>query len=280
VKRIPLRSISMAWFVLLGSASLAAGYAPSRYASSAKPKSESDLAPAAAPGPGHPPPTHASYAKAREEMVRTTIESRGIGDRRVLQAMRAEPREDYLPEEKRSFAYQDTALKIGWEQTISRPFIVALMSSLLAPQPDSRVLEIGTGSGYQAAILDHLAKAVYSIEIVEPLCKRARANLDRLGHDRVRTRCGDGYLGWPEAAPFDRIILTAAPPEIPQALIDQLKPGGRLVAPVGKEAHDVLVILEKRADGTVARRVQRGVAFVPMVHARNEQPTGWLPEPR
>ncbi len=270
MKRITPRSISVAWFVLLGSACLSAGCASSRYVSRAKPKSESDLAPAADPGSDPPPSTPASYAKAREEMVRTTIESRGIGDRRVLQAMRAEPREDYVPEEKRSFAYEDTALQIGWEQTISRPFIVALMSSLLAPEPDSRVLEIGTGSGYQAAILDHLAKEVYSIEIVEPLCQKARANLDRLGHDRIKTRCGDGYLGWPEAAPFDRIILTAAPPEVPQALIDQLKPGGRLVAPVGKEAHDVLVVLEKRADGTVARRVQRGVAFVPMVHARNE----------
>jgi protein-L-isoaspartate(D-aspartate) O-methyltransferase len=183
-------------------------------------------------------------------MVRASIEARGIKDQRVLQAMRAEPREEYMPAEKRQYAYDDAAVKIGWQQTISRPFIVALMSSLLD--------------------LDHLAGSVYSIEIVEPLCKRARANLDRLGHHRIHTRCGDGYRGWPEAAPFDRIILTAAPPEIPQTLIDELKPGGRLVAPVGEGAHDELVVLEKRADGTVTQKIQRGVAFVPMVHAKAE----------
>jgi protein-L-isoaspartate(D-aspartate) O-methyltransferase len=207
-------------------------------------------------------------ALARAEMVRTTIEARGIKDMRVLQAMRAEPREAYLPAEKRAYAYDDAAVTIGWEQTISRPFIVALMSSLLAPDRNSKVLEIGTGSGYQAAILDRLSGSVYSIEIVEPLCKRARANLDRLGHQRVRSRCGDGYQGWPEEAPFDRIILSAAPPEIPPTLIQELKPGGRLVAPVGEQAHDVLVVLDKGADGTITRRTQRGVAFVPMVHAR------------
>jgi protein-L-isoaspartate(D-aspartate) O-methyltransferase len=203
-------------------------------------------------------------------MVRASIEARGIKDQRVLQAMRAEPREEYMPAEKRQYAYDDAAVKIGWQQTISRPFIVALMSSLLDLDADSKVLEIGTGSGYQAAILDHLAGSVYSIEIVEPLCKRARANLDRLGHHRIHTRCGDGYRGWPEAAPFDRIILTAAPPEIPQTLIDELKPGGRLVAPVGEGSHDELVVLEKRADGTVTQKIQRGVAFVPMVHAKAE----------
>jgi protein-L-isoaspartate(D-aspartate) O-methyltransferase len=210
------------------------------------------------------------YATAREKMVRTTLEGRGIADQRVLQAMRAEPREEYMPSEKRAYAYEDAAVKIGAEQTISRPFIVALMSSLLGPDPQSKVLEIGTGSGYQAAILDRLAARVYSIEIVDALCRRARANLDRLGHRRIQTRCGDGYQGWPEAAPFDRIILTAAPPEIPPALLAQLKPGGRLVAPVGEDAHDVLVVIDKGADGVITRRTQRGVAFVPMVHARAE----------
>jgi protein-L-isoaspartate(D-aspartate) O-methyltransferase len=234
--------------------------------SMAMPRGEASRHPVGIPpraGPG-------SYATARAEMVRTTIAARGIRDERVLQAMSAEPREEYMPAEKRGFAYEDAAVRIGWDQTISRPFIVALMSSLLAPDPQSKVLEIGTGSGYQAAILDRLAGSVYSIEIVEPLCKHARANLDRLGHHRVRTRCGDGYRGWPDEAPFDRIILTAAPPEIPQTLLHQLKPGGRLVAPVGERAHDVLVVLEKGMDGSISRRTQRGVAFVPMVHAKRE----------
>jgi len=215
------------------------------------------------PGPG-------AYAVAREEMVRTALEARGITDERTLQAMRVEPREEYMPAEKRAHAYEDAAVKIGWEQTISSPFMVALMSSLLEPDPNDKVLEIGTGSGYQAAILDRLAGSVYSIEILEPLCRRARGNLDRLGHQRVHIRCGDGYEGWPEAAPFDRIILTAAPPSVPEALLHQLKPGGRMVAPVGEKARDFLVILEKGADGTVTKRIQRDVAFVPMVHAKSQ----------
>ena len=202
---------------------------------------------------------------ARAAMVGTLVE-RGIDNPRVLDALRTEPRQEYVPPEKRAYAYDDAAVQIGWEQTISRPYVVAEMTSLLDPQPGQKVLEIGTGSGYQAAILDRLGVRLYSIEIVEPLCRRARADLDRLGHGRVQTRCGDGYAGWPEATPFDRVILTAAPDEIPQALIDQLAPGGRLVAPVGDETQN-LVLLTKDADGTVHREEKARVSFVPMVHA-------------
>jgi protein-L-isoaspartate(D-aspartate) O-methyltransferase len=209
-----------------------------------------------------------STEAARAEMVRTTIEARGVKDSRVLDAMRAEPREEYMPKEKHEFAYDDAAVQIGWGQTISRPYIVGLMTSLLKIEPTSRVLEIGTGSGYQAAILDRLAGQVFSIEIVEPLCKQAAESLKRMGHGRVQGRCGDGYVGWPEEAPFDRVILTAAPPEIPQALIDQLKPGGRLVAPVGgKSQVQELEVIDKLADGTIKRENYRDVHFVPMVHA-------------
>ena len=284
MKLMAVRYRSLSWLVLAIPTCFFADHAWRRRACLAEPKSvtATKLVPAlhsvAIPhaGTAHHLPVipHASsprsYTAAREEMVRTTIEDRGIKDDRVLQAMRTEPREEYMPAEKRVYAYEDAAVKIGWEQTISRPFIVALMSNLLHPGPTDKVLEIGTGSGYQAAVLDRLAGSVYSIEIVEPLCKRARANLDRLGHQRIHTRCGDGYQGWPEAAPFDRIILTAAPPEIPQALIRELRPGGRLVAPVGERAHDVLVVLDKGEDGAITRTTQRGVAFVPMVHANAE----------
>jgi protein-L-isoaspartate(D-aspartate) O-methyltransferase len=211
-----------------------------------------------------------STADARAEMVRTTIAARGVKDPRVLEAMRTEPREEYMPKEKREYAYDDAAVQIGWGQTISRPYIVGLMTSLLNIQPSSRVLEIGTGSGYQAAILDRLAGQVFSIEIVEPLCKQAAETLQRMGHGRVQRRCGDGYKGWPEEAPFDRVILTAAPPKIPQALIDQLKPGGRLVAPVGGESQ-VLEVIEKLNDGTIKRDIYRDVHFVPMVHTADSQ---------
>jgi protein-L-isoaspartate(D-aspartate) O-methyltransferase len=139
------------------------------------------------------------------------------------------------------------------------------MTALLEVEPTSRVLEIGTGSGYQAAILDRLAAEVYSIELVTPLCERAKKDLARLGHARVQVRCGDGYHGWPEAAPFDRIVLTAAPPEVPQALLDQLKPGGRLVAPVGTDVQQ-LVVVTRAADGSYATALHDWVRFVPMRH--------------
>lgn len=200
----------------------------------------------------------------REAMVAQQIEARGIRNRALLKAMRATPRHLFVPANVRSLAYEDHPLPIGYEATISQPYVVALMTELLDVKPRARVLEIGTGSGYQAAILAQLAAEVYSIEIVPELAKSAAETLRTQRHDNVRVRPGDGYKGWPEKAPFDRIILTAAPPEIPRALIEQLANGGRLIAPVGATAAQDLTILEKDAKGKVRRRTEGGVSFVPM----------------
>jgi protein-L-isoaspartate(D-aspartate) O-methyltransferase len=166
------------------------------------------------------------------------------------------------------FAYENRPLPIGEGQTISQPYIVALMTDLLDPKPTDRVLEVGTGSGYQAAVLAELVGKVYTIEIVEPLAKRARQILEQLGYSNVETRIGDGYNGWPEAAPFDSIIVTAAPAEIPRALIDQLRPGGRMVIPVGgsRDVQDLLLV-EKRADGTAVTKRTLTVRFVPLTRS-------------
>ena len=195
-------------------------------------------------------------------MVETQIEIRGVDDPRVLGAMREVPRHLFVPEEMRSRSYGDHPLPIGWGQTISQPYIVALMSELLELDGTKRVLEIGTGSGYHAAVLSRLAGEVYSIEIVEQLGVQARDTLGDLGYDNVQVRVGDGYLGWPEKAPFDGIILTAAPPKIPQPLVDQLKTGGIMVAPVGTFVQD-LVVITKTKEG-IHRRHVTGVRFVPM----------------
>jgi protein-L-isoaspartate(D-aspartate) O-methyltransferase len=185
---------------------------------------------------------------------------------RVLKAMTVVPRHRFVPAREETYAYDNRPLPIGHGQTISQPFIVALMTDLLEVKEGDRILEIGTGCGYQAAVLAELAREVYSIEIVEPLGKDAAARLAELGYRNVRTRIGDGYLGWPEEAPFDGIIVTAGAPSVPPTLIDQLKPGGRLVIPVGSQltAQDLLVI-EKRADGTISRRSVLPVRFVPLV---------------
>jgi protein-L-isoaspartate(D-aspartate) O-methyltransferase len=216
-------------------------------------------------GAGFQKPSEGDRA-ARLRMVHETIEKRGIKNPRVLEAMRAEPREAYMPKEKHVYAYDDCAVQIGWDQTISRPYIVALMTNLLNVEPKSRVLEIGTGSGYQASILDRMGAKVFSIEIVKPLSAQAAKSLKKAGHGNIQLRCGDGYKGWPSEAPFDRIILTAAPPKIPQALIDQLKVGGRLVAPEGDQSQ-VLVVIDRLQDGTLRRQTYRDVKFVPMVHS-------------
>jgi protein-L-isoaspartate(D-aspartate) O-methyltransferase len=204
------------------------------------------------------------YRAARLNMVEDQIASRGVKDPQVLAAMRAVPRERFVPPEARPHAYGDHPLSIGLGQTISQPYIVALMTELLAVRKSHRVLEIGTGSGYQAAVLSGLAGDVYSIEIVPELARSSAQTLSSLGYRNVTVREGDGYQGWPDKAPFDRIILTAAPPEIPQALINQLKPGGKLVAPEGVGVQD-LIVVEKAMDGKTTRRSVLPVRFVPMV---------------
>jgi len=202
----------------------------------------------------------------RNEMVREQIQARGIHDPRVLQAMREVKRHLFVPAESAEDAYEDYPLPIGEGQTISQPYIVALMTELLELKAEDRVLEIGTGSGYQGAILSRLAREVYSIEIVPSLGETARKRLDLLGYDNVQVKVGDGYQGWPEKAPFDAIIVTAAPPEIPQALVEQLAEGGRMVVPVGTNYQE-LMRLDKK-DGRVTKRVITAVRFVPMVKGK------------
>ncbi len=202
------------------------------------------------------------FTVARLQMVTTQIVSRGVHDPRVLDALRRVERHRFVPEGLRDQAYQDRPLAIGHRQTISQPYIVALMTEVARVKPGARVLEIGTGSGYQAAVLSLLAGEVYTIEIVEPLASQAAARLEALGYRNVTVRAGDGYRGWPERAPFDAILVTAAPPEIPQPLLEQLAMGGRLVAPVG-EGDQELVVVERTAAGLQRRRIIP-VRFVPM----------------
>jgi len=202
-----------------------------------------------------------------ERMVREQIELRGVRNADVLRAMRATPRHLFVPADLRPWAYSDQALPIEYGQTISQPYIVALMTELLDPRKTDGVLEVGTGSGYQAAVLSGLARHVYTIEIVPELAKSAAERLASMGYRNITVRQGDGYQGWPEKAPFERILLTAAPPDIPQALLDQLGRGGRLVAPVGASPWtQELVVIEKAARGEIRRRSVAPVMFVPMVH--------------
>ena len=207
-------------------------------------------------------PPDSELAGARREMVEE-IRARGVKDSAVLAAMGSVPRHLFIPEEERGNAYEDRPLPIGYEQTISQPYIVALMTSLLGVRPNSRVLEVGTGSGYQAAVLSRLVGEVYSVEILKPLGERARRTLAELGYRNVHVRIGDGYKGWPGAAPFDAIIVTAAPPSIPEPLLKQLKVGGKLVIPVGKTYQD-LIVMTKRPDGSFDRESVLPVRFVPM----------------
>ncbi|KAF0152985.1 MAG: protein-L-isoaspartate(D-aspartate) O-methyltransferase [Elusimicrobia bacterium] len=202
------------------------------------------------------------YAEERAAMVREQIAARGVKDKRVLAAMREVQRHEFVPEEYRGDAHGDHPLPIGHRQTISQPYIVAYMTEALGLKKGDKVLEIGTGSGYQAAVLTKLTPKVFSIEIICPLEKTARAVLDRLGFKTVRTRCADGYKGWPEEAPFDAIMLTAAPPEIPRPLLDQLAEGGRLVAPVGGRSQDLVRI--RRIKGKLKEEKLLPVRFVPM----------------
>jgi len=196
-------------------------------------------------------------------MVQRQLMTRGIKDERLLAAMAKVPREDFVPADQRADAYQDGPLPIGYEQTISQPYIVAFMTEQLRPKPSDRVLEVGTGSGYQAAILAELVSEIYSIEIVEPLAKSAEATLQRLGYKNVHVKIGNGYKGWPEEAPFDAIIVTCAPDKVPQPLVDQLKDGGRMVVPVGERFAQQLYLLEKK-NGQLKESVTLPVRFVPM----------------
>ena len=212
-----------------------------------------------------PPTTDAEFAARRERMIASQLRERGIRDPRVLEAMRLVPRHRFLPSDDRELAYGDHPVGIGFGQTISQPYIVAYMTEALALGPEARVLEVGTGSAYQTAVLAEIAREVYSIEVVGELADRAAALLRELGYGNVHLRRGDGYAGWPEAAPFDGIMVTAAPDHIPQPLADQLRMGARLVVPIGRGDQDLLV-LTRTEDGL--REEQRlGVRFVPMVRA-------------
>jgi protein-L-isoaspartate(D-aspartate) O-methyltransferase len=202
-------------------------------------------------------------AVQRHRMVEEQIRARDVRDAAVLSAMEEVPRHLFVPAPERGEAYADRPLPIGSGQTISQPYVVALMTELLGVDRRAKVLEVGTGSGYHAAVLSRVAGSVYSMEIVPALGAEAAATLARLGYGNVHVRVGDGYQGWPEEAPFDAILLTAAPPEVPAPLLAQLKPGGRLVAPVGT-AWQELRVLTKRPDGTVETRNVLPVRFVPM----------------
>jgi protein-L-isoaspartate(D-aspartate) O-methyltransferase len=199
----------------------------------------------------------------RERMVRDQIAAREVRDEAVLAAMRRVPRHRFVPAHLSRMAYQDTPLPIGHGQTISQPFIVAFMTEAAAVKPGAKVLEIGTGSGYQAAVLAEMRAQVFTIEIIPPLAERSGALLKELGYENVRVRTGDGYKGWPEEAPFDAIIVTAAPDEIPQPLLDQLAEGGRLVIPVGPEGRIQHLTLVRKINGKLDRRTLMPVRFVP-----------------
>lgn len=193
-------------------------------------------------------------------------------DSRVMQAMRKVPREQFVPAESKAYAYVNGPVPIGYGQTISQPYIVALMTDLLNPEPDDVILEVGTGSGYQAAVLSLLVKQVYTLEVIPELGEQAAERLKHLGYDNVEVRVGDGYFGWPEHAPYDGIIVTAAAPYIPEPLIEQLKEGGRLVIPVGQPfSHQELMTVDKKAQGEIDTQSILGVAFVPLTGRGVEQ---------
>jgi protein-L-isoaspartate(D-aspartate) O-methyltransferase len=219
------------------------------------------------PPPLRPAPV-SERQEARSTMVSRQIAARGVDDERVLEAMRRVPRHRFVPSEARSLAYRDHPLPIGHHQTISQPYIVAYMTEALALRPEHKVLEIGTGSGYQAAVLAEVAGQVYTIEIVAPLAQQARATLDALGYTNIQFGVGDGYVGWPAAAPFNAIMLTASPPQIPDPLLDQLVIGGVMVAPVGRGDQE-LVRITRTKEGFDRRRVM-GVRFVPMTGRAQE----------
>jgi protein-L-isoaspartate(D-aspartate) O-methyltransferase len=208
-------------------------------------------------------PPKDKYADLRAQMIAESLVAEGIKNPRVLESMNTVPRHEFVKRDLRPLAYTDQAMEIGEKQTISPPFVVAYMTEVLDPQPEDRVLEIGTGSGYQAAVLSSLVKDVYTIEIVEPLGKRAAVLLKDLGYKNVHPKIGDGYLGWPEHAPFDKIIVTCSPEDVPQPLVDQLKEGGKMIIPLGERYQQVFHLLEKK-DGQLATTKLLPTLFVPM----------------
>ncbi|MEJ2717691.1 MAG: protein-L-isoaspartate(D-aspartate) O-methyltransferase [Deltaproteobacteria bacterium] len=211
----------------------------------------------------------------REQMVRTQLKGFGrtpITDPAVLRAMLKVPRHLFIPKQRRIFAYMDTPVPIGYGQTISQPYIVALMTQALELKPGMKVLEVGTGSGYQAAVIAEITRNVFTIEIIKPLYERARTILKKLGYDSVVVRYGDGYKGMPEFAPFDRIIVTCAPLHVPPPLFDQLKPGGIMVIPVGRQFETQrLLLVKKTEDGTRASKTLELVGFVPLIRGSREE---------
>jgi protein-L-isoaspartate(D-aspartate) O-methyltransferase len=226
------------------------------------------------------PPAADRFAEAREQMVRDDIAGGGVTDPRVLESMRLVPRHEFVGGAQRPYAYYDMALPIGASQTISGPFVVAYMTEKLEPKPTDRVLEIGTGSGYQAAVLSPLVGMVYSIEISRMLGEKAARTLTRLGYRNVVTKIGDGFQGWPEHAPFDKIIVTCSPENIPQPLVEQLAEGGRMIIPVGERYEQTLVLLSKR-NGVMEQESLVPSLFVPMTgvaeQGRRVQPDGTKP---
>lgn len=237
------------------------------------------MLPASTPDCYRPPSTRISttpvtqdtgaHRKARELMVQQQIAARGVRDKRVLEAMRKVPRHLFVPPGMQPYAYLDRPLPIGHEQTISQPYIVAFMTEALRLGPEDRVLEVGTGSGYQAAVLSVMVREVYSIEIVEPLATESAERLRRLGYANVTVRAGDGYSGWPDRAPFDAIMITAAPGHVPEPLLHQLAPGGRLILPVGHQFQTLMRI--RRTAGGFKREKLLPVRFVPMTGEAEKQ---------
>ena len=222
-----------------------------------------------------------SYTLARQRMVAEQLipPGRGITNASVLAVMGRIPRHEFVPERLRADAYADQPLPIGHGQTISQPYVVAFMTEQLEPKPADRVLEIGTGSGYQSAVLAQLVAEVYTVEIVQDLAQRAAADLHRLGYTNVHVRAGDGYQGWAEAAPFDSIIVTCAPRQVPQPLVDQLKDGGRIIVPVGQAYSQELVLLRKRG-GKLEEHAVLPVSFVPMTGQAEGNPKSEGREPK
>ena len=206
---------------------------------------------------------NSNFEMERNDMVTRQIEARGIHHKATLQAMRKVPRHLFVPDQLWSSAYRDNPLPIGYRQTISQPYIVAYMTASIDPKPDDKILEIGTGSGYQAAILGEIADSVFSVEIVDELAKQASDLLAKMGYGNIHVKGGDGYYGWPQYAPYDKIIVTAAAEEIPPLLVEQLSEGGLMILPVGPEFGMQYLVLVEKKDGEVHRKNMLPVRFVP-----------------